>query len=118
MPLSYATPVYITPAILRNRVYAKEYLAHVALIRELLDQSSLLTNPQLLSASNNCKSLSGLLTNTSDVALSREPIPVWNLDRVIRLCDSADAARQMTRAMDGKDDISINMPCAPMPVLV
>ena len=38
MPLSCTTPACITPAILRNRVYAREHLAHVALIRELLDQ--------------------------------------------------------------------------------
>ena len=43
-PLSCTTPAYITPATLRNRQYAKEYLAHVALIHELLDQSSLTTH--------------------------------------------------------------------------
>ena len=118
MPLSCTTPACITPAILRNRVYVAEYLVHVALIRELLDQFSLSTNPQLLSASNNrlLQSLSGLLTNTSDITLTREPIPVWNLVRVIRLRDSAEAVQQMTRTMDGKDDMSINMPCAPVPV--
>ena len=118
MPLSCTTPACITPAVLRNRVYAAGYLAHVALIRELLDQSPLSTNPQLLSASSNrfFQSLSGLFTNTSDIALTREPIPIWNQARVIRLCDSAEAAWQMSRAMDSKDDVSINMPCAPMPV--
>ena len=53
MPLSSASPTYITPEILRNQQYAKEYLEHVALVRELLDQSSLSTNPVLLSLSNN-----------------------------------------------------------------
>ena len=81
-----------TPEILRNRHYAKEYLAHVAWIRELLDQSSLTTNTQLLSSSSNrlYQSLSGLLTHASDIFLSTEPIPVWNLVRVVRLCDSTE----------------------------
>ena len=81
----------ITPAILHNRVYVAEYLAHMVLLCELLDQWSLSTQPKLLSASNNrlFQSLSGLLTNSSDLTLTREPIPVWNLARVIRLCDTA-----------------------------
>ena len=37
---------------MRNRQYAEEYLAHVALIRELLDQASLSTNSALLALSN------------------------------------------------------------------
>ena len=84
MPLSCTTPTHVTQAILHNRAYAKEYLAHAALIRELLDQSSLTTNSQLLSASSNrlFQSLSGLLTNSSDITLTGEPIPVWNLARV------------------------------------
>ena len=49
MPLSSTSPTYITATILRSRQYAKEYLEHVALIRELLDQSSLSTNHLLLS---------------------------------------------------------------------
>ena len=93
MPLSCTTP-HITPAILRNRQSAKEYLAHVALIRELLDQSSLTTNTQLLSSSSNrlYQSLSGLLAHSSDISLTR--------------CDSAETVRQMTKVMDGKNDIS------------
>ena len=61
-------------------------------------------------------SLSGLLTHTSDITLTRDPIRVWNLVRVVRLCDRAESVRQMTKLMDGKDDIHIHMPCAPMPV--
>ena len=107
--------MYITPEITRNQQYAKEYLEHVALIRELLDQSSLSTNYVLLSLSNNrlFQSLSGLLTRTSDCTLTREPIPVWNLVRVLRMSASADLLRQTTMLMDGKDEISINTPCAP-----
>ena len=37
MPLSCATPLTITPAIMHNQEYATEYLAHVALLRELLE---------------------------------------------------------------------------------
>ena len=53
MPLSSTSPTYITPEIMRNQQYAKEYLKHAALIRELPDQSSLSTNHVLLSLSNN-----------------------------------------------------------------
>ena len=60
--------------------------------------------------------MSGLLTGTSDCTLTGEPIPVWNLVRVVRTCDNAEHVRQTTMLMDGKDEISINMPCAPMPV--
>ena len=48
MPLLATSPTYVTPEILRNTQYAQEYVAHVALIRELLDQASLSTNPDLL----------------------------------------------------------------------
>ena len=43
-----------------------------------------------------------MLTNTSDVSLTSQPIPVWNLTRVVRLCDSAESVR-MTKLMDGKE---------------
>ena len=39
-----------------------------------------------------------------------------NLVRVIRMHENPDMVRQTTRLMDGKDGISINVPCAPMPV--
>ena len=41
MPLSATIPLHVTPEILRNQKYAQEYVEHVALIRELLDQASL-----------------------------------------------------------------------------
>ena len=53
MPLSSTSPVHVTPEIMRNRQYAEEYIAHVALIRELLNQASLSTNSVLLALSNN-----------------------------------------------------------------
>ena len=68
MPLSSTSPVHVTPEIMRNRQYAEEYIAHVLLIRELLDQASLSTNSALLALSNNrlYRSLSGLLKGASD----------------------------------------------------
>ena len=59
MPLSSTSPTYVTPEIMRNTQYAQEYIAHVALIRELLDQASLSTNATLLARSSN-KALSEL----------------------------------------------------------
>ena len=53
MPLSSTSPIYVTPEIMRNQQYAREYLEHVALTRELLDQASLSTTSTLLSLSNN-----------------------------------------------------------------
>ena len=57
-----------------------------------------------------------MLTGSSDCTLTREPIPVWNLVRVLRVSASADLMRQTTVLMDGEDEISNNMPCASMPV--
>ena len=53
MPLSATSPIHVTPEILCNTQYAQEYVAHVALLRELQDQASLSTNPDLLKRSNN-----------------------------------------------------------------
>ena len=118
MPLSGTSPTYVTPEILRNTQYAQEYVAHVALIRELLDQASLSTNPDLLKRSNNqlLRSLGGLLRGASDCELTREPIPTWNLVRVVRTNPDADLVRQTTTLMGSDEDISINMPSAPMPM--
>ena len=68
MPLSATTPIHVTPEILCNTQYAQEYVEHVALIRELLDQASLSTNPDLLERSSNqlLRSLGGLLRGASD----------------------------------------------------
>ena len=119
MPLSSTSPVHVTPEIMRNAQYAQEYLAHVALIRELLYQASLSTNSNLLARSNNrlLQRLGGLLKGASSCELTREPIPVWNLVRVIRTKPDAGLVRQTTALMDSTDEISINMPSAPMPML-
>ena len=109
MPLSCTTtPLTIAPAIMHNQKYATEYLAHASLIRELLEQSSLTTNPKLLASSGNrfLQSLSGLLTHSSNLPLTREPIPVWNLAQ-IRLCDRADAVYHQT-LWQSRRDVSSN----------
>ena len=58
----------------------------MALVRELLDQASLSTNSTLLALSSNrlYQSLGGLLNGASSCDLTREPIPVWNLARILR----------------------------------
>ena len=118
MPLSSTSPTHVTPEIMRNAQYAQEYLAHVALVRELLDQASLSTNSTLFERSNNrlYQSVGGLLKGASSCELTREPIPIWNLVRVVRTKPDAELVRQTTALMSGADEISINMPSAPMPM--
>ena len=41
---NYPACTHVTPEIMRNQQYAREYLEHVVLIRELLDQASLSTD--------------------------------------------------------------------------
>ena len=88
-----------------------------ASIHSTLDQASLSTNSGLLALSNNglYQSLSGPLKGASSCDLIREPIPVWNLVRVLRTKPDAELVRQTTALMDGDGGISINMPSAPMP---
>ena len=96
MPLSATTPTHVTPEILCNTQYAQEYVEHVALIRELLDQASFSTNPDLLERSSNqlLRSLGGLLRGASDCELTRELIPEWNLVKVVKTKPDADLVRQ------------------------
>ena len=96
VPLSATSPVHIIPEILRNTQYAQDYVEHVALIRELLDQASLSTNSELLMRSNN--------------QLLR------SLVKVVRNKPDADMVRQTTTLMGSDEDIAINMPSAPMPM--
>ena len=100
------SPVHVTPEIIRNAQYVREYIAHVALIRELLDQASLSTNSDLLERSNNrlLRSLGGLLKGASNCELTREPIPVWNLVRVVRTNPDPELVRQ-TALMGSAEDI-------------
>ena len=62
------------------------------------------------------QSLAGLLNGASDCTLTEEPIPVWNIVRVIRVQADVELVRQTTMLMNGVSGMSINMPCAPMPV--
>ena len=91
---------------------------HVALIRELLDQASLSTNPDLLERSSDqlLRSLGGLLKGASDCELTREPIPEWSLVKVVKAKPDADLVRQTTTLVGSDENISINMPSAPMPM--
>ena len=110
MPLSATAPLH--------EKYAQEYVEHVALIRELLDQASLSTNSALLMRSSNqlLRSLGGLLKGASDCELTREPIPTWNLVKIVRTNPDADMVRQTTALLDSDENISINLPSAPMPM--
>ena len=118
MPLSATAPLHVTPEILCNQIYAQEYIEHVALIRELLDQASLSTNSALLMRSSNklLKSLGGLLKGASDCDLAREPLPPWNLVKVVRTNPEAEMVRQTLTLMAGDENISINLPSAPRPM--
>ena len=99
MPLSSTSPIHVTPEIMRNQQYVQEYLAHVALVRELLDQASLSTNSTLLALSNNrlYQSLGGLLKGALSCDLTGEPTPAWNLVRVLRTMPDAELVRQTTK---------------------
>ena len=118
MPLSATTPLHVTPEILRNKKYAQEYVEHVALIRELLDQASLSTNHALLMRSSNrlLKSIGGLLKGESDCMLTREPIPDWNLVKIVKMNSDADRVRKTIAFLCSDGNISVNWPSAPMPM--
>ena len=88
------------------------------MIRKLLDQASLSTNSALLMRSSNrlLRSLGGLLKGASDCELTREPIPPWKLVKIVRTNPDADMVRQTTTLLDSDENISINLPSAPMPM--
>ena len=112
MPLSATTPLHVTPEILRNKKCAQEYVEHVALIRELLDQASLSTNHALLMRSSNqlLRSIGGLLKGESDCMLTREPIPDWNLVKIFKMNSDADRVRRTIAFLCSDGNISINWP--------
>ena len=56
------------------------------------------------------------MRGASDCELTREPIPTWNLVKVVRSKPDAELVRQTTAFMGSDEDISINMPSAPMPM--
>ena len=93
-------------------------MEHVALIRELLDQASLSTSCTLLMRSSNrlLRSLGGLSNGASDCELTREPLPTWNLVKAVRSKPDAEMVRQTIALLGGDENISINLPSAPMPM--
>ena len=118
MPLSATAPTFVTPEILCNTQYAQDHVAHTALIREMLDQASLSTNPALLERSSNklFQSLGGLLRGASRCQLTREPTPVWKIAKVVRTNPTAELVRKTISLMRHDEDTQISMPCAPMPI--
>ena len=118
MPLAATAPLHVTPEILCNQRYAQEYVEHAALIRELLDQASLPTNHALLmrSSSQVLRSLGGLLKGASDCKLTKEPIPVWNIVKIVRTNPDADMVRKTIAFLCNDGSVSINLSSAPMPV--
>ena len=118
MPLAFTSPSVVTPEILCNLQYAQEYVTHVALIREMLGQASLPTNSAVLERCNNrlFQGLCGLLKGASSCQLTREPIPAWNIVKVVRTKSTAELVSKTISLMSHDEDAHINMPCAPMPI--
>ena len=118
MPLAATSPAVVTPEILCNIQYAQESVAHVALIREMLGQASLPTNTAVLERCKNklFQGLCGLLKGASNCQLTREPIPSWNIVKVVRTKPTAELVKKTTSLMSHEEGAHINMPCAPMPI--
>ena len=117
MPLAATTPAVITAGILCNPQYVTDYMKHVGLVRELLNQASLSVNPAVLAKCSDqiLKSLAGLLTNESSCPLTREPIPAWNIVKVVRANPTAELVAN-TISLVSHDDSHLNVPSAPMPI--
>ena len=62
------------------------------------------------------KSIGGLLKGESDCTLSGEPIPDWNLVKIVRMNSDADRVRRTIAFLCSVGDVSITMPSAPMPM--
>ena len=58
----------------------------------------------------------GLLKGASDCKLAREPIPVWNIVKIVRTNSDADRVRKTIAFQCSDGSVSINLPSAPMPV--
>ena len=118
MPLAATSPAVVTPEILCNIQYAQEYVAHVALIREMLGQACLPTNTAVLERCKNklFQGLCGLLKGASNCQLTREPIPAWNIVKVVRTKPTAELVNKTVSLMSHEEGAHINMPCAPMPI--
>ena len=118
MPLAATSPTVVTPEILCNVQYAQEYVTHVALIREMLGQASLSVNPAVLERCTNrlFQGLCGLLKGASNCQHTREPIPAWNIVKVVRTKPTAELVNNTISLMSHDEDAHLNMPCAPMPI--
>ena len=118
MPLAAISPAVVTPEILCNVPYVQDYVVHVALIREMLGQASLPTNMAVLERCKNklFQSLCGLLKGASNCQLTREPIPAWNIVKVVRTKPTAELVRKTVSLMSHEEGAHTNMPCAPMPI--
>ena len=118
MPLAATSPAVVTPEILSNPQYVQDYVAHVALIREMLGQSSLSVNPAVLELCSNklLQGVSGLLTGASNCHHTREPIPAWNVIKVVRTKPTAELVGSTISLMIHDEEAHLNMPCAPMPI--
>ena len=99
MPLACASPVHVSPAIMRKKGYAQDYINHAAQLRDLLDFPSLPTDARSLSLSSNplFRSLGGLLSHSADIMPSQEPIPLWILTSQINQRGDAVAIYQKAR---------------------
>ena len=99
-------------------MYVTDYLRHVGLVRELLNQASLSENPAVLAKCSNMtlKSMAGLLTNESSCPLTREPIPSWNTVKVVRANPTAELVAKTIHIVSHDSESHLNMPSAPMPI--
>ena len=118
MPLAATTPAVVTPEILCNTQYVQDYVKHVALIREMLGQASLSVNPAVLELCSNklLRSLGGLLKGASNCQHTREPIPAWNIVKVVRTKPTAELVNSTISLMSHDEEAHLNMPSAPMPI--
>ena len=118
MPLAATTPAVVTAGILCNPQYVVDYVKHVGLVRELLNQASLSENPAVLAKCSNkmFKSLAGLLTSESSCPLTREPIPAWNTVKVVRTNPTAELVARTISLVSHDTDSHLNVPSAPMPI--
>ena len=115
MPLAATTPAVVTAGILCNPQYVTDYMKHVGLVRELLNQASLSANPAVLAKCSNkmLKSLAGLLTNESSCPLTREPIPAWNTVKVVRANPTAELVAKTISLVSYDENSHLNVPSAP-----
>ena len=111
MPLAAASPTVVTPEILCNTQYVHDYVTHVALIREMLGQASLSVNPAVLERCSNklLQSLCGLLKGASNCQHTREPIPAWNIVKVVRTKPTAELVNNTISLMSHDEEAHLNV---------